>query len=72
MNIELNTFASACYDDNSIDELEQALIDGPDATDMTNWNLSESEWWGQVEHALAELRAGSERCDWDCPNNSGS
>lgn len=60
MSIQDNTFAAACYNDNSIAELEQALIDGPDATDMANWGLSEIEWREQVEHALAELRADQE------------
>lgn len=60
MSIQDNTFAAACYNDNSIAELEQALIDGPDATDMANWGLRESEWREQVEQALDELRADQE------------
>lgn len=52
-----NTFAAACYDMNSVAELEQALKDGPDATDMNKWGLTESEWTEQVELALAELTA---------------
>lgn len=56
MSIHDNTFAAACYNSNSIDELEQALIDGPDAADMANWGLSENEWRKQVERALTELR----------------
>jgi hypothetical protein len=60
MSIQDNTFAAACYNDNSIAELEQALSDGPDATDMKEWGLSESEWREQVEEALAELRADQE------------
>jgi len=61
MTIELNTFAAACYDMNSIAELEQALIDGPDATDMKEWNLSEEEWREQVEAALAELKEDAKK-----------
>jgi len=61
MTIELNTFAAACYDMNSIVELEQALIDGPDATDMKEWGLSEEEWREQVEAALAELREDAKK-----------
>ena len=61
MTIELNTFAAACYDMNSIAELEQALIDGPDATDMKEWNLSEEEWCEQVEAALAELKEDAKK-----------
>ena len=60
MSIQDNTFAAACYNDNSITELEQALIDGPDATDMAEWGLSESEWREQIEQAQAELRADQE------------
>ena len=60
MSIQDNTFAAACYNDNSIDELEQALIDGPDETDMAGWGLSESEWREQIELALAEMRADQE------------
>lgn len=60
MTIELNTFAAACYENNSIAELEQALNDGPDATDMNEWGLDESEWREQVELALAEKRADEE------------
>jgi len=61
MTIEMNTFAAACYDMNSIAELEQALIDGPDATDMKEWNLSEEEWREQVEAALAELKEDAKK-----------
>ena len=61
MTIELNTFAAACYDMNSIVELEQALKDGPDATDMQEWDLTESEWTEQVEAALAELKEDAKK-----------
>lgn len=60
MTIELNTFAAACYDMNSIDELEQALKNGPDTADMNEWGLTESEWREQIELAIAEKRAGEE------------
>jgi len=56
MSIQDHTFAAACYNDNTIAELEKALADGPDATDMATWGLSESEWREQVRQALAELR----------------
>lgn len=60
MTIELNTFAAACYDSNSIAELEAALKDGPDAANMNEWGLTESEWLEQIELALAEKRADEE------------
>lgn len=56
MTIQLNTFATACYDQNSVGELEQALRDGPDATDMTTWNLTAAEWTEQIEIALSAKR----------------
>lgn len=55
-----NTFAAACYNMNSIAELEQALIDGPDATDMREWSLAEAGWREQVTIALGELREDAE------------
>jgi len=51
-----NTFAAACYEQNSIDELMTALTSGPDASDMQAWNLSEEEWVEQIERAISELR----------------
>ena len=60
MSIQDNTFAAACYNDNTIAELEEALIDGPDASDMANWGISEIEWREQIELALTELRADEE------------
>ncbi|MCP4342926.1 MAG: hypothetical protein GY799_29595 [Desulfobulbaceae bacterium] len=59
MPIELNTFSAACYDTNSIEELEQALVGGPDSADMKEWNLSEAEWRESVIAAVAELKADS-------------
>ena len=50
--IEGNTFAAACYDQNSIAELEQALKNGPDVTDMKTWNLTADEWRDEIELAL--------------------
>ncbi len=60
MEFQDNTFAAACYDQNSIAELEEALRDGPDQTDMETWNLSETEWKEQIEEALAAKRADLE------------
>lgn len=57
MSIQDNTFAAACYSQNTIAELERALSDGPDATDMRTWGLSAAEWVASVELALKELRA---------------
>ena len=57
MTIQLNTFAAACYDQNSIVDLEMALAIGPDATDMETWGLTEDEWREQVQEALNAKRA---------------
>jgi hypothetical protein len=51
-----NTFAAACYDQNSIADLETALAGEPDATDMATWDLTEEEWRAQIEQALAAKR----------------
>lgn len=53
---DLSPFAVACYQDNSIAELEQALIEGPDLTDLREWNLTEAEWTESVAAALAAKR----------------
>ena len=57
MTIIDNTFAAACYDMNSINELEAGLASGPDLVDLKTWNLSNSEWKHQIQLAIAALRA---------------
>jgi hypothetical protein len=60
--IDDNTFAAACYDQNSIADLEQCLINGPDKTDMRTWNITAGEWMEQIQLALAAKREdGAER-----------
>ena len=49
-----NTFAEACYDMNSIDELIDALKQEPDESDMKTWGLSADEWRENIEIALKE------------------
>jgi hypothetical protein len=56
MAIQENTFAAACYDQNSITDLEQALRDGPDPTDMAEWKIDADEWREQIEMALVAKR----------------
>ena len=60
MTIELNTFAEACYNMNSIQELEEALNQGPDQCDMDEWGISADEWKEQISAALAEKRIDAE------------
>ena len=54
--IESNTFAEACYNDNTIKELEDSLYKRPDKTDMKNWDLTVNQYYKQIELALAELK----------------
>ncbi|AOY11826.1 hypothetical protein BGL48_11960 [Salinivibrio sp. SS3] len=55
MSIQDNTFAAACYDQNTIAELEASLLNDADAEDMEAWKISESEWLEQIKLALFEL-----------------
>lgn len=61
IRIEDNTFAAACFDQNSIEELEAALAGEPDQTDMATWNLTPAEWRAQIELALAAKREANEQ-----------
>ncbi len=56
MTIKANTFAEECYNMNTIEELENALAEGPDACDMANWDLTEEEWEQQIKAAIKELK----------------
>lgn len=60
MPVQENTFAEACYNYNSIEELEAAKNQGPDETDMREWGLSEDEWREQIETAIAALKEDAE------------
>ena len=44
-----NTFAAACYNENSITELETAFAGVPDALDMATWDLSADDWRDQIK-----------------------
>ena len=56
MNIQENTFAEACYNTNSIEELQTALTHKSDETDMKVWGLSEREYFESIKLALKKLR----------------
>ena len=58
--IKENTFAAACYDMNSIPELEAALAGPADTTDMRAWGLTEQEWRDEIALALKAKREGME------------
>lgn len=47
-------FASACYDQNSIDELRTCLTDGADKSDLAEWDLTVEEWTDAVKAALSD------------------
>jgi len=51
--IQENTFAAACYNDNSIEELVAALaMDEADAADCATWGITAAEWRAQIALAL--------------------
>ena len=52
-----NSFAAACYNQNTVADLEEALQGEPDEGDMATWNLTPAEWRAQIEQALAAKRA---------------
>lgn len=60
MSIQENTFAEACYNQNSIEELEAALQGQANAADMKEWDLTEEQWREQISIALQELKEDAE------------
>jgi hypothetical protein len=56
IEIQENTFAEACFEINTIEDLELALKEPVDTLDMRNWNLSESELREQIKLALNALK----------------
>lgn len=58
IRIEDGSFAEACYNQNSVAELEAIIARGfADQADCDEWNLTASEWRRQIELALAAKRA---------------
>jgi hypothetical protein len=57
MSIKDNTFAEACYNMNSIEELEDALKKAPDYIGMKVWNITEKEYFTQLQEALDAKKA---------------
>lgn len=45
-------FAEACADQNTKDELANAILGAPDLTDMKEWNLDGYEWGRAIILAL--------------------
>ena len=53
--IEPDTFAEACYNDNTIADLMDALNGEADPVDMAAWELTAEEWRDEITLALAAL-----------------
>lgn len=49
-----SNFAIACYDQNSIDELENATLENADSGDMDAWGISAQEWVDAIRAARNE------------------
>ena len=58
--IKENSFAEACYNENSIAELKAASTNSPDKTDMLVWDLTEEEWRRNIILALSALLEDNE------------
>ena len=53
--IESNTFAASCFNDNSYNELINALLlKKADETDCKNWNITPTEWRKSKAEALKQ------------------
>jgi hypothetical protein len=53
LDIVLDGFAEACFNENSVDELCEALKSGFDTTDCRNWKINETEWYESIINALS-------------------
>ena len=54
--VSLDNFSEACYNDNSIDELVEALETGATMDDDINaWNIDEAEWTAEIKKALTSM-----------------
>lgn len=60
MILNENSLAAACYDQNSIADLEAALHAPVDPVDMETWGLTEDEYYAQIKLALAAKLADME------------
>jgi hypothetical protein len=53
--IEDNSFAAACYDSCTIEQLKNLLTRKADREDCEIWRLTPEEWREQIELAVAAL-----------------
>lgn len=56
IEIQDNSFAAACIEQNSMSELLEASDNTCDPHDMKTWNLTENEWREQIQLAIAYKR----------------
>jgi len=57
----LTGFAEACYDTNSIEQLDAALRQrAADKTDCTEWKITPTQWRASIAEALAAKKADAE------------
>lgn len=54
-------FAEACYNQNSINELETALNSAPDAKDMRTWEITEEQYFVSIREALTAKKSELEQ-----------
>ena len=50
------TFSEACYETNTITELEEGLKGVADPSDMKEWGITNEEWYSSIALALATLK----------------
>lgn len=51
-----NCFAAACYNNNSISDLEESSLMEADATDCTIWNITPDEWLHAIQLVIETKR----------------
>ena len=56
MTIKTNTFAEACFNNNSIEEIEAALNADYDETDIKTWGLTTADYYSELKVALNALK----------------
>jgi hypothetical protein len=56
-----DVFAIACYNNSTICELDQALIDGPDLDECAGYEITETEWIAQIKKGLSALKHSQEK-----------
>ena len=56
LDITLSGFAEACYNENSVDELVNALSRGFDKRDGEVWDINQDEWMEAILNALCVKR----------------